>query len=505
MSKNPRECFSCKRPTTTLAVESRLVPWYDAEEDVNVSPLEIYHPSFSVFKFCIIKKGEGSVYANLHPNDIPYIRKADTFAYQQYMEQKINPLPAASERKGDGDKSSPIFSEFIPVLEGTIGSCLLCNGENGVARLREVYNQLSPVQKKQVNQAVAWFHHGELEERLRSSIDLTSAPAYTMKLRMGTHKGKTPAEILSSDQHGAEILKKHEAILAENVRKFPQNQSIIDAIHNAFELHSQGYLLPPKEGQNSVEKRDSFELVNSVKVDKYRTNENGLAMVRSLRIYYEFAMNSSPITIAIENCYARSIEQKGKITFDSSTRQNVQSFLFRCTLAEWESALSMIERQMSMFETMLAAEAFRMANDMELQSREDYKNSTGSNAPRHRQSQPQTRARKADVQSQSSFKAEDVIRRLLDTGDAEVSRLRAQYKHMPPETQSAMHNIVDLYINSNSALLPNQQTPFELLAQTRNVAALNSYFKNAGRTSKNGELVAAISSAVKLGKMARFS
>lgn len=499
MSKNSKECYACKRPTSTFALSSHLVPWHEANEDVSVMPLEVYHPSFSVFKFTIIKKGEGSVFANIHPNDVPYIRKIDTFLYQRYMEQTLSP---SSQESTTPRQSSPVFSEVIPMINGTIGGYLLRNGENGVGYLRANYNQFAP-QQQWIQQAVEWFQHGELKDQLCSSIDLYRNPAYTVTFKVGTHKGKTPAEIICSNQHGADILKTQEGFLEKNLSKFPNNQKLIDAIHNAFSLLSQGYLLPPEKKRNSSE-RNSFELINSVKVDKYKTNEQGLAMVRSLRITYEFGMNNSPVSVSIENCYARFKDRDGKITFDSATKQDVKNFTFRCTLAEWEAALSMIERQMQMFETVHAAEAFRAANDLERRSREEYKNSSNP-TPAHYQQQ-QNRPPIPNQQHQAtSFNTTEVVNKLLVNGDKEVSRLRSQYRQMSPEVRSAITNIVELYNNSNGAMLPNQQTPFELLAQTRNVAELTAHFQQAGRSAQNEPLIVAISSAIKLGKMARFS
>lgn len=225
------------------------------------------------------------------------------------------------------------------MINGTIGGYLLRNGENGVGYLRANYNQFAPQQQQWIQQAVEWFQHGELKDQLCSSIDLYRNPAYTVAFKVGTHKGKTPAEIICSNQHGADILKTQEGFLEKNLSKFPNNQKLIDAIHNAFSLLSQGYLLPPEKKRNSSE-RNSFELINSVKVDKYKTNEQGLAMVRSLRITYEFGMNNSPVSVSIENCYARFKDRDGKITFDSATKQDVKNFTFRCTLAEWEAALA---------------------------------------------------------------------------------------------------------------------------------------------------------------------
>lgn len=500
MSKNSKECYACRRPTSTFALSSHLVPWHEANEDVSVMPLEVYHPSFSVFKFTIIKKGEGSVFANIHPNDVPYIRKIDTFLYQRYMEQTLSP---SSQESTTPRQSSPVFSEVIPMINGTIGGYLLRNGENGVGYLRANYNQFAPQQQQWIQQAVEWFQHGELKDQLCSSIDLYRNPAYTVTFKVGTHKGKTPAEIICSNQHGTDILKTQEGFLEKNLSKFPNNQKLIDAIHNAFSLLSQGYLLPPEKKRNSSE-RNSFELINSVKVDKYKTNEQGLAMVRSLRITYEFGMNNSPVSVSIENCYARFKDRDGKITFDSATKQDVKNFTFRCTLAEWEAVLSMIERQMQMFETVHAAEAFRAANDLERRSREEYKNSSNP-TPAHYQ-QRQNRPPIPNQQHQAtSFNTTEVVNKLLVNGDKEVSRLRSQYRQMSPEVRSAITNIVELYNNSNGAMLPNQQTPFELLAQTRNVAELTAHFQQAGRSAQNEPLIVAISSAIKLGKMARFS
>lgn len=502
MSKNSKECYACKRPTSTFALSSHLVPWHEANEDVSVMPLEVYHPNFSVFKFTIIKKGEGSVFANIHPNDVPYIRKIDTFLYQRYMEQTLSPSSQDQEATTPR-QSSPIFSELIPMINGTIGGYLLRNGENGVSYLRANYNQFAPQQQQWVHQAVEWFQHGELKDQLCSSINLYKNPAYTVAFKVGTHKGKTPAEIICSNQHGADILKTQESFLEKNLSKFPNNQKLIDAIHNAFSLLSQGYLLPPEKKQYSSE-RNSFELINSVKVDKYKTNEQGLAMVRSLRITYEFGMNNSPVSISIENCYARFKDREGKITFDSATKQDVKNFTFRCTLAEWEAALSMIERQMQMFEMVHAAEAFRAANDLERRSREEYKNSSNP-TPAHYQ-QKQNRPPIPNQQHQApSFNTNEVVNKLLVNGDKEVSRLRSQYHQMSPEVKSAVTNIVELYNNSNGAMLPNQQTPFELLAQTRKVSELTPYFQQAGHSSQNGSLLTAISSAIKLGKMACLS
>lgn len=503
MSKNSKECYACKRPTTTFAISSCLVPWCEANEDISVMPLEIYHPNFSVFKFTVIKKGEGSVFANIHPNDVPYIRKVDTFLYQLYMERRLSP---SSQESVTPRQNSPIFSEFVPVINGTIGGYLLRNGKNGVGYLRANYNQFAHQQQQWIQQAVEWFQRGELEDQLCSSIDLYGNPAYTVTFKVGTHKGKTPAEIICSSQHGADILKTQETFLEKNLSKFPNNQKIIDAIHNAFDLLSQGYLLPPAKKQNTSE-MESFDLINSVKVDKYKTNEQGLAMVRALRIAYEFGMNNSPVSILIENCYARCKERDGKITFDSSTKRDVKKFTFRCTLAEWEAALSMIERQMQMFEMVHAAEAFRAANDLERRNREEYRNSSNP-APAHyqQQQQPQNRPPVQNQQPQApSFNTTEVVQRLLNTRDKEVSRLRMQYKRMSPEIQSTITNIVELYNNSNSALLPNQMTPFELLVQTHKVSELNSHFQQVSHSSQNGPLLAAISSAIKLGKMARLS
>ena len=65
---------------------------------------------------------------------------------------------------------------------------------------------------------------------------------------------------------------------------------------------------------------DKFQnYYKSVKVDKYKTNEQRFAIIRSFWITYEFKMNNSPVSVSIENCYARFKNRDGKITFDSAT------------------------------------------------------------------------------------------------------------------------------------------------------------------------------------------
>lgn len=66
--------------------------------------------------------------------------------------------------------------------------------------------------------------------------------AYTIRIRAGDLKGKTPAEILLADPSKEGELARHKGWLSSNLAKYPKNQDVIDAIDNALYLLSTGSL-----------------------------------------------------------------------------------------------------------------------------------------------------------------------------------------------------------------------------------------------------------------------
>jgi len=69
-------------------------------------------------------------------------------------------------------------------------------------------------------------------------------PAYTVTLRNGTFKNKTPADILLNDRNKVEELKRTRGWLESNLNKYPKNADMIAAIDNALFLLDTGTLIP---------------------------------------------------------------------------------------------------------------------------------------------------------------------------------------------------------------------------------------------------------------------
>ena len=72
-------------------------------------------------------------------------------------------------------------------------------------------------------------------------------PAYTVSIRAGEMKGKTPAEVLLADPMKKGELIRHKEWLTSFLSTYPRNKEVIEAIDNAISLLSAGELTPPDD------------------------------------------------------------------------------------------------------------------------------------------------------------------------------------------------------------------------------------------------------------------
>ena len=77
-------------------------------------------------------------------------------------------------------------------------------------------------------------------------------PAYTVQLRAGQLKGRTPAEILLADPNQKSELLRHKAWLETNVAQYPANRKIMEAIDNAVQLLETNALSSEVETRSST-------------------------------------------------------------------------------------------------------------------------------------------------------------------------------------------------------------------------------------------------------------
>lgn len=118
LSKNPTEAFCIKKTNDTLA----FTPTFSlADPNLGMDPGKIYHTKFSKVRIAIIKKGEGSVYANIrYPNDWYGIAEGFKTAMRLDMEQALKSEVRKKEISIDADVDGVDFTSpaFTVAMSG---------------------------------------------------------------------------------------------------------------------------------------------------------------------------------------------------------------------------------------------------------------------------------------------------------------------------------------------------------------------------------------------------
>ncbi len=129
-----------------------------------------------------------------------------------------------------------------------------------------------------------------------------TSPAYTVAIRMGEFKGKTPAELLIEDGNNAFKLERHAQFLGgANLAKFPKNQEVIDAINEALALF-RGNKLTGEAAKSATAgiQRDSITIF-SEEFKIMSVNDPAKRMVAKIYISCEMNLETNPWKIQIEN------------------------------------------------------------------------------------------------------------------------------------------------------------------------------------------------------------
>lgn len=88
-------------------------------------------------------------------------------------------------------------------------------------------------------------------------------PAYTVTIRLGNFKGKTPARVLLDNPNDLSKLESSRDWLMERVSTHPENKTIIDAINNALELFRSGKLTESGNSQAEPSRTSNKEAGDS--------------------------------------------------------------------------------------------------------------------------------------------------------------------------------------------------------------------------------------------------
>lgn len=202
------------------------------------------------------------------------------------------------------------------------------------------------------------------------------SPAYTVKMLAGDMKGKTPAEVLLSNPEDLETnknkLNNHYKWLQENVSKFPNNQSIMNAIADASKLLQTGQLKA-----TSVNSGTFVLLDPGMRPLIRKTDKKGNCFVYEIKITWIFD-NNYPVQVEVTNYYAPVTKDPQKGLLNVQKKQMDRSTLIQnkmsLSVKEWNKVIRGIKRSMSIFESMNGAVAWKEAIDLDRANREKYAN-----------------------------------------------------------------------------------------------------------------------------------
>ena len=175
--------------------------------------------------------------------------------------------------------------------------------------------------------------------------------AYKTTFSMGPFKGRTPAEVVLEDPDGnREKLQEQYKFLRDNVEKYPRNKTIMDAITNAYELHSEGKLVKKSEPVAAASGK-AFDLYKSGYRPLTRVKrEDGLCKVQEMSVLCHFGKNY-PIEVTITEYYAPVANNNGRLNVQAAAidKSSVKKMTSYMGLKEWNCLLSKLNDQKSLF------------------------------------------------------------------------------------------------------------------------------------------------------------
>lgn len=129
--------------------------------------------------------------------------------------------------------------------------------------------------------------------------------AFTSRFTMGKLKGKSPAQVIL--EGNVNEVKQQITFLAQNLQKFPKNQTLIDACNEALFYYEEGTLQARMEEFNQQGNANAFEGEKIIYSKEYKflgnkRKQNGKCFVYSVKFSADFT-NKYPFKAYIQNCY----------------------------------------------------------------------------------------------------------------------------------------------------------------------------------------------------------
>ncbi len=150
-----------------------------------------------------------------------------------------------------------------------------------------------------------------------------SAAAYAVTFKAGSLKGKTPGEVIQSE-NGLKTIESQIAFLQANLAKFPDNQKVIDACNTAISAFKAGTL----EAAQDNPRNGTLKWVHRtpIKFLEKRKNKDGKCFIYAYTITCDYEKTDYPWQIGIVNGYADiTRKEDGSVNISSKVSDRLET------------------------------------------------------------------------------------------------------------------------------------------------------------------------------------
>ena len=259
----------------------------------------------------------------------------------------VNRMFSIKEDKDDKDLpydfvSSPSRINFA-IIEKTEQGSKVCDVNLTKEEISDLFDQTKILYDIHIKKEMGFYDKGEND----------NSPCYTETFKMGSLKGKTPAQV-----GDVQTLEKQKAFLLPNAKKYPDNQKIIDAIDDCLKKIKDGTL---NNNSNSTVIKPYVLINEQEKSRKNIKDEKGNSLITGIRIICDFSRRL-PINVTITHSYAPIQEaEDGRLLVQASKTVNKKEVSVNLTIKDWNTFISKNNVFIDRYESCLAPYMFKLA------------------------------------------------------------------------------------------------------------------------------------------------
>jgi hypothetical protein len=305
------------------------------------------------------------------------VRQNKTLGFNSFLYR------ADSEENESPYKIYGKFSRYtISILDTSNGSKKSAKGNIRVSEIADIERRTQ----------YAFNKHMQSETTPMVATTEQRAIAYTVRITSGSLKGKTPAEAIL--EGNGKMLMQQKKFLEENLSRYPNNKTQIDAINEAVKLYKDKKL--KKDEIKTADNGGTITLYNAGMHPLVRnTRTDGKCFVYEISISWKVGANY-PVNVVVCNYYAKVNKMNdGRLNVKDVDERSKVRLNVSLSEAEWFNILSSIEKNMNQFELLTARMIFndadktyktivnesKKANYMPSMTRSEQKNSSFTGNP----------------------------------------------------------------------------------------------------------------------------